>query len=77
MSKARLGYRGFSLYGTNDKQYYEVPDPDAFSGGTIDKGKTKRGLVIFEVPKSVKADNLRFHVDAPLGAQDGIEIELK
>jgi len=75
-SKARLGYRGFSLYGSNDKQYYEVPDPDAFSAATLDKGETKRGLIIFEVPKSVKADNLRFHIDAPVGAEDSIEIKL-
>ena len=76
-SKARLGYRGFSLYGKNDKQYDQVIDPDAFSAGTIDKGQTKRGLVIFEVPKSVKPDGLRFHIDAPLGAEDTIEIRLK
>jgi hypothetical protein len=76
-SKARLGYRGFVLYGKGDKQYYEVPDPDAFSAGTIDKGETKRGFVIFEVPKSVNADGLRFHIDAPLGAEDSIEIRLK
>jgi hypothetical protein len=76
-SKARLGYRGFTLYGKNDKRYYEVPDPDAFSGGTIDKGQTKRGMIIFEVPKSVTADTLRFHVDAPVGAEESIEIQLK
>jgi hypothetical protein len=75
--KARLRYRGFGLYGKDDKQYEQIPDPDAFSAGTIDKGETKRGLVIFEVPKSVKADHLRFHVDPPLGAEDSIEIRLK
>ena len=75
--KAKLSYRGFSLYGKNDKQYYEVPDPDAFSAGTIDKGETKRAFVIFEVTKSVKAESLRFHVDAPLGAEDSVEIRLK
>ena len=76
-SKARLGYRGFSLYGKSDKQYYEVPDPDAFSAATLDKGDTKRGLIIFEVPKSVQSDTLRFHIDAPVGAQDSVEVKLK
>jgi hypothetical protein len=36
-----------------------------------------RGQVIFEVPRSVTADGLRFHVDAPLGAEESIEIRLK
>jgi hypothetical protein len=74
--KARLGYRGFSLYGKGDRQYDQVPDPDAFSAGTIGKGETKRGLVIFEVPKSVKAAALRFHIDPPIGANDSVELEL-
>lgn len=75
--KAKLSYRGFSLYGKNDKMYFEVPDPDAFTAGTIDKGEKKRAFVIFEVPKSVRASGLRFHVDAPLGANDSVEIRLK
>ena len=75
--KARLGYRGLALYGKRDKQYEQIPDPDAFSAGTIDKGQTKRGLLIFEVPKSVKTDTLRLHVDPPLGAEDTVEIRLK
>jgi hypothetical protein len=74
--KARLGYRGFSLYGKGDRQYDQIPDPAAFSAGTIDKGETKRGLVIFEVPKSVEAGTLRFHIDPPLGANDSVELEL-
>jgi hypothetical protein len=32
--------------------------------------------VIFEVPKSVKADTLRFHIDPPLGANDSFELRL-
>jgi hypothetical protein len=43
----------------------------------LDKGQTKWGLIIFEVPKSVKADTLRFHIGAPVGAEDSIEIKLK
>jgi hypothetical protein len=74
--KARLDYRGFSLYGKGDKEYFQVPDPAAFSVGTIDKGETKRSFVILEVPTSVKADTLRFHIDAPLGANDSIELRL-
>jgi hypothetical protein len=74
--KARLDYRGFSLHGKGDREYDQVPDPDAFSAGTIDKGETKRGFVIFEVPKSVAAGTLRFHIDAPLGADDSVELRL-
>jgi hypothetical protein len=41
--KARLSYRGFALYGKGGKEYFQIPAPDAFSAGTIDKGETKRG----------------------------------
>jgi hypothetical protein len=75
--KAPFGYRGLMLYGKGDKTYDEVPDPGAYSGATIHKGETKRGLLVFEVPKSVKAGALRFHVDPPVGALDTIEIRLK
>lgn len=76
-STPTLDYRGFSLYGKNDRIHYEVPDPDAFSAGTIGKGQTKQAFVIFEVPRSVGVSGLRFHVDAPLGADDSVEIRLK
>lgn len=66
-----------ALYGKGDKQYDQIPDPEAFSAGTIGKGQTKRGLLILEVPRSVKADVLRLHVDPPLGAEDIVEIRLK
>jgi hypothetical protein len=75
--KAPFGYRGLLLYGKGDKRYDEVPDPKAYSGATIDKGETKRGLLVFEVPKSVTTSALRFHVDPPVGALDTIEIRLK
>jgi hypothetical protein len=74
--KARLGYRGFSLYGKGDKEYFQVPYPGTFSAGTIDKGQTKRAFVVFEVPTSVEGDTLRFHIDPPLGANDTVELRL-
>jgi hypothetical protein len=74
--KARLDYRGFWLYGKGNEEYDRVPYPGAFSAGTVDKGQTKRGLVIFEVPKSVTPAALRFHVDPPIGANDSVELRL-